>query len=380
MSGKATENWVCVRPPVGEDGIGALDPLMLPPMALFGIRKFNSSEILGTAFAISPSICITAGHVVLDENGKFVDSFRLVPLNIPPIGDLPIPDGHVVYQNSPIIDAVTGYPGTDLVMLSVVAQAGWPDATFDPLAVTLEPPDIGESCLAVGFTVSKASSPDPSAEPAGDDGSVKGPNNTIRTYMEPTLWAESGKVTDLHLQQRDRVMAPFPCFGMEGNLRHQMSGSPVFRVDAGGRAIVCGVVSTGYEADEPFGYASLLWPLAAAPLPGRDNLNEPSLAVLALEGRIWMTGLDMIRISGWSGTKRAITLSGHARSRFLNENEDRYVSTQMQWMAPAGSRPTRSGPIEAAPAPAPTGNRASRRRQAREAGKQAQRRGSPSAG
>lgn len=125
----------CFRPPVGIGGIDSFDSVMLPPRSIFGIRRFNSPQILGTAFAIAPEVCITAGHVVLNKEGKFTESFRLVPLDPAPYESMDIPDGHVIYRNSPIIDTVTGYPGTDLVMFSVVPRAGWPAPSFDPLAL-----------------------------------------------------------------------------------------------------------------------------------------------------------------------------------------------------------------------------------------------------
>ena len=48
-----------------------------------------------------------------------------------------------------------------------------------------------------------------------------------------------GTITELHIPERDRVMAPFPCFTINAAIHGGMSGAPVIN-EAG---FVCGMVS-----------------------------------------------------------------------------------------------------------------------------------------
>ena len=119
--------------------------------------------------------------------------------------------------------------------------------------------------------------------------------------MAPKLNASKGLVRTLHLQGRDRVLMPFPCFEHNARSDHQMSGAPILGVAEDLSSQVCGLVCRGWElpeGDDPLGYASLLWPALGLTTKALDTDENESrdmtLYELGKKGIVAVRGLDSI--------------------------------------------------------------------------------------
>lgn len=95
----------------------------------------------------------------------------------------------------------------------------------------------------------------------------------------------TGKVTEVHATRRDSGLLRFPCFRVDAEFDHGMSGGPI--MDASGR--VCGVVCSGTDWGGG-SWGSLVWPIFGCEIEEQSKssgaLEKVLLYDLAKEGAI----------------------------------------------------------------------------------------------
>lgn len=187
--------------------------------------------VTGSGVIVAPGVALCASHVLLDhidelstgETVLYAQSLLADRLDI----------WHVIHVN--------GLNGSDVTLLTLKLVSPLPvPPTFATIGVTTRTPQPGERLHIVGFR-------------AGSDCFQKHEGSDVR--IEGDLIASTGLVTEVHLDQRDSVMMPWPCFGVECQTWGGMSGGPVF--DSSG--LLIGLLSTSY-ADDTLSYVSILWP------------------------------------------------------------------------------------------------------------------------
>lgn len=205
----------------------------------------------GSAVLVAPHLALTARHVLDDYWHRFEDKpmsegkasrFSLVALNLQKAG------------TSLAVFAVTrtwSLQTTDLALLRLTpfspeaADYRWRLPILDII-----PPAVGDEISAFGYHSTHAAS-----EPNG-----------ITLRASPA--SAGGVVRAVHLERRDRVRLPFPCFQTSARFDGGMSGGGVF--NAAGR--LCGIICQSLPpgADDPSAehasYVSLLWPAFNIPI------------------------------------------------------------------------------------------------------------------
>jgi hypothetical protein len=132
-------------------------------------------------------------------------------------------------------------------------------------------PEVGEIVTAVGYLAMC--------------GTCREENGSLDIEFKMNTAVVSGKVVEVKPVRRDSGLLSFPCFRVDAEYDHGMSGGPIF--DASGR--VCGVVCSG--ADWNGGsWGSLIWPLFGSEIERRREAGGPLekalLYDLAKEGSI----------------------------------------------------------------------------------------------
>lgn len=147
------------------------------------------------------------------------------------------------------VTQLNGVNGSDVTLLTLKLVSPLPvPPKFATIGVTTRTPKPGERLHIVGFR-------------AASDCYQKLEGKDVR--IEGSLIASTGLVTEVHLEKRDSVMMPWPCFGVECQTWGGMSGGPVF--DSSG--LLIGLLSTSYSEDT-LSYISILWPALVRPGSG----------------------------------------------------------------------------------------------------------------
>jgi hypothetical protein len=106
-------------------------------------------------------------------------------------------------------------------------------ADFSVLALSPGVPKVGERVYVMGYHKFDVVESWPT-------------ENHRHIHFDAEALITAGSITKLHIPERDRVMAPFPCFTIDAAIHGGMSGAPVIN-EAG---YVCGMVSSSPTWEE----------------------------------------------------------------------------------------------------------------------------------
>ena len=164
---------------------------------------------------------------------------------------------HTVSEDSTInasiwpLQTVDAFPPSDIAIAFPRFQTDFP--VFS-LPLTFDVPRVGSTVKCVGYSSAGAGTQSLDLA-AFEDGGVSVPI----TY-EHTLQVTETRVTDIFVRQFASGFLEGPCFAIDAELPHGMSGGPVLN-EAG---FVCGVVAAGASTffDRPASLVSMLYPIA----------------------------------------------------------------------------------------------------------------------
>ncbi len=231
-------------------------------------ERGDDVAIPGTAVLIESGMAITAAHVVDEIFGIRLEGEEEIEISDVAVSLVESGDN----TSEMFIWCVTGYachPELDLAVLGVMPHpelSATQSSALKPRVINMEPPKVGEVCVAFGY-------PDSSAHISVVDG-----RRQMNTSVTPKR--SSGVVTAVYPEGRDNVMMPCPCFESDARVEGGMSGGGVF-VDGK----LCGLISSGIRASEESNsetsYLSLLWPLLDLP-----KFHHPTLGYVSFKNAI----------------------------------------------------------------------------------------------
>lgn len=213
----------------------------------------------GTAVIVSPILAFAARHV-LDEHwrrhegrempwgGEFASRFSLVLFQ-----------RLETHTNAWAVTKLWTSSISDIALIRLTPYSSeTPTYRFQHITVDLAPPRIGERVSAFGYYENKVV--------------VRG-KDQLEFHMR--AGTTHGDVVEIHHERRDRGMLSFPCFRMNAQVEHGMSGGPVFNESG----LLCGLLCAGLPPSapgEPFvSYAMSLWPAMAIPI-SLDRQGHPA--------------------------------------------------------------------------------------------------------
>jgi S1-C subfamily serine protease len=214
------------------------------------IGAYDGDDILtsGSGFFIFPKLVVTAKHVV----AHFLDRLHGIS---EPRGEVAVVSRIQVFQflGNPATlatwDVTAGWCSyqTDIAFLAVAPSnnAATQYSNKRRLALSALPPEVGERIAAYGYPSST--------------GSLQMHDSSLRVTLNIAPHTSVGEVREVHINGRDSVMLPFPCFRTNARFDGGMSGGPVFN----SKGQVCGMICAGVQgAPEPehCTYAATLWP------------------------------------------------------------------------------------------------------------------------
>jgi hypothetical protein len=148
------------------------------------------------------------------------------------------------------LETIEEAPPTDVGYVSPKFQGGFP---YLPLPLTFAVPRIGSRVICVGF----GDLPVPDGGLSLDD--IKCGRINLLDEYEHKLLAAEGRVTRIFTQRFASGSVSGPCFTIDAELPHGMSGGPVFSENG----YVCGITSAGatHYFQTPTSIISMLYPL-----------------------------------------------------------------------------------------------------------------------
>lgn len=227
-------------------------------------RDETGDHTLGSAVLVAPGIAICAQHVVAEYEQALKAGHCALICGGPAL------HGATLW----IVAAVSNVPDSDLAVLYMtLASVMPPQNQFIVAHLTTRTPAIGELVALYGLPAhAKTSFP--------VDGSASIPVSARYT---------SGRVLEVHLDGRDKVMMPGPCFAVACSAFGGMSGGPVFDEDG----FLIGIVSTSYDGEDPIAYVSQLWPVFALrtypvwpsqrPFPGLSFIELSKMGLIYIQ-------------------------------------------------------------------------------------------------
>jgi hypothetical protein len=241
-------------------------PLQQWAMPLVAFQYDNEEVIaaqpLGTAFAIGPHLLVTAKHVLDPLRTDDISSGGTIALRddmwpramFTLVQSVP---GQNYKQGALLpMQAISLSPSHDLAVMTTMTfdSNDW-QPTFSCAPLTIRPPVIGSTVLALGY--------------AGLQASVTGSSENGDTELEVNqpVVASRGRIQEHYVPQRDSVMINFPAMQGDFPSLSGMSGGPVITED--GR--VCGMVCSSVDSEDGETWTStcaLLAPLFALSVKG----------------------------------------------------------------------------------------------------------------
>lgn len=261
-------------------------------------RQGTVAKVWGTAFGISSDLAITASHVA--DDAPVLDEMALLHVGKDDTGAL-------VRSLLPVVAVSSHGTATDAAVLSVALPVvnGKP-LRIGALRIGFAPPDIGEPCVTLGYTL---------ADPSGQPIELADVDSVVN--MTPKFFSSGGTVVDHY--PTGVSLCRFPCFQVDGEVRSQMSGGPVLFTDTDGMMVVRGLISSGSDSDAvggPFYFPSMMYP-AAALEPGASHgaaapSTRESLLDLALAGELRSVDASIVDLDTSDPDRPVVGLSSPA--------------------------------------------------------------------
>lgn len=259
---------------------------------LIAIDQNGDIHFFGTAFIFQPYLALTAKHVIeeyfkLDLNiyrGEKI-SFNFWAIQIVWEGS---EHNYVVWEVQFV--SLSGHSDLAILKLYPYCENAAKHTRWGTVPCTLIPPEVGDSVIGFGL------------HSMSFEGSrVNAEGKVEHIEMKAKASSSRGVVRAVYPQYRDRGMLPFPCFEVDAQFEHGMSGGLVIN----GSSEVCGIVCSSFPKTEehptPSSYVATLWPMMAmkidfslfrkAPISGKQYLLE-----LARHGVFTPTGWERIVI------------------------------------------------------------------------------------
>ena len=186
-------------------------------------------------------------------------------------------EGDVAHLTMWPLRKIDGASPTDVVF-AYPQYAGEIQTLVSPLSFDI--PAIGQTLLSVGY--SEFTYPDEGIDMAAVQAGTFDWHNAYRHR----LFVTEGTVRRIFTKQFASGYVAGPCFAFSPEIRHGMSGGPVYNADGN----VCGVNSAGASMyfNEPMSLGSLLYPMLTRPLrfgaelgPLTLNVTRPMLDLIA---------------------------------------------------------------------------------------------------
>jgi len=204
----------------------------------------------GSAFIIGNGLALTAAHIL---EKPFDSTFRVHTENeknrfsIVGFQKVNGSKNAVIWQVksaylSPIqSDKENEDRSIDVALLKISPQQHSLEERYNILSFELNiaSPIVGDIVSAYGFSNSK----------------IKGDTTPSSYKFDNNFRKIEGEVTQIFSMHRDRGFLTFPCFEVNANFDHGMSGGPIFNQ----QGQVCGVITSGNNFNGP-SYGSILWP------------------------------------------------------------------------------------------------------------------------
>lgn len=224
---------------------------------ILAIGMFADGAItpLGTGFLIGGSLALTATHCVNDTFLKDLGEHYFVVVQIVDRGAEPLLWNVRGIYRIPSLAEGEDRP-LDIAVLKLGAH-GESNPAIEAFRgnyfeLNVATPSVGETVKAYGYAKSRIETD---------------PGGLLCFELRHAYRRVEGRITEIHVPQRDAAFLPFPCFSVEGDFEPGMSGGPVFNE----RNQVCGLITGG--GIDGISWASVLWPALGIKLDGRYLLD-----------------------------------------------------------------------------------------------------------
>lgn len=215
---------------------------------LIAMRAGGEELPSGTAFFVGPWFAITAAHVLEDYSLRYDG-------RLPAYGETPSSFEILSFQ---VLDSGRGIlplrvhrlwfaPPLDIAFLHMVPAAEYDaERPWKVPALALLPPSVGDRITAFGYPGSRL---------------IGGTGERKVLHQRPS--SSPGVVREVHDEQRDRTVLPFPVFRSDARFDGGMSGGPVFSPSGELCGVVCRSFTLADDEADNLSYASSLWPAVA---------------------------------------------------------------------------------------------------------------------
>jgi len=281
-----------IRTTTIEEFLHPISSYVMPIYAFSGHKSYAA----GTAVIIAPCLAVTANHVLqgLLEHFGYNQLNNNIELDI-----------YLTQFNTGAtwyVCNTSTWVGTDITVLSLVPRNKIAEEIeFNPLQITVDPPNIGDMVCAYGYPNTELNIHRNDSE-----------QTHLKFTISPTL--SEGSVIEIHRSMRDSVNLRFPCFAVNAEYSSGMSGGAVFNQDRD----LCGLVCSGGEGELiNYSHAVSIWPMSIIPVTIPSNIPSQCSVVLgakykmldlAKQGYINMPGHNRIKFftheNGSSGVRR----------------------------------------------------------------------------
>ncbi len=215
--------------------------------------SFSNVGFVGTALHSILEVCKAEGVAVPDLRAPHRQRHSQIRLRSSTLAVL----RHTVSADNTIsasiwtLETTYAFPPTDVAIAFPKFQTGFPSLS---LPITFDVPRIGSIVKCIGYSSAGAG-----AEKLDLASFRDGGVNVPLTY-EHTLQVVEARVTDIFVRRFAEGFVGGPCFAIDAEVPHGMSGGPV--VNESG--YVCGVVAAGASLffNRPASLVSMLYPVA----------------------------------------------------------------------------------------------------------------------
>jgi hypothetical protein len=207
--------------------------------------RMTDARVMGTCFMIAPGLAVTAKHVLTDDFDFIVGS-DVGPADrgvaVAFATDEPMPRQDKVWGGLLQVDKIVANPDHDLALMRYAApkiHGRFP--TLPAVRLTLDPPQVGEQVLVLGYSESS---------------SAFRPPNTVE--LKQKARASRGVIQERHIPGRGPLLMNFPAITGDYPSGGGMSGGPVLTRDGSVCAAVCRALPPSLDDELWTSSASLL--------------------------------------------------------------------------------------------------------------------------